>query len=194
MAKVLIGNIKGPKGTRARRGRRASRGRRALRALRARPGRRVRRASRGLKGDTGRKAPLAPQGPAGATPSASAMFLAAHPVGYYVECKTGTDPNGIGGTWGSRPEHGAVRMVENEVRRLYAQEDRHRGVHVRQMREAAVHHRGRSCGVRLARGARITADNVTTVRLLCKDCTSRYRKLATEQDAAFNSFMANAEV
>ncbi len=41
---------------------------------------------------------------------------------------------------------------------------------------------------------RITADNVTTVRLLCKDCTSRYRKLATEQDAAFNSFMANAEV
>lgn len=42
--------------------------------------------------------------------------------------------------------------------------------------------------------SRITADGVDSKRLLCKDCTSQYRKLATEQDTAFNAFMANAEV
>ena len=38
--------------------------------------------------------------------SAAAGFLAAHPVGFYVECKAGVDPNGIGGTWEQAPSVG----------------------------------------------------------------------------------------
>lgn len=41
--------------------------------------------------------------------------------------------------------------------------------------------------------SRVTADGVASSRLLCKECTTRYRKLATEQDTAFNAFMANTE-
>lgn len=41
--------------------------------------------------------------------------------------------------------------------------------------------------------SRITADGVDSKRLLCKDCTAQYRKLATEQDTAFNAFMAIEE-
>ncbi len=38
--------------------------------------------------------------------SAAAGFLAAHPVGFYVECKSGVDPNAIGGTWAKAPSMG----------------------------------------------------------------------------------------
>ena len=38
--------------------------------------------------------------------SAAAGFLAAHPVGFYVECKAGVDPNAIGGTWAKAPSMG----------------------------------------------------------------------------------------
>ena len=37
---------------------------------------------------------------------AAAGFLAAHPVGFYVTCKAGVDPNGIGGTWEQAPSVG----------------------------------------------------------------------------------------
>ena len=38
--------------------------------------------------------------------SAAAGFLAAHPVGFYVECKAGVDPNSVGGTWEQAPSVG----------------------------------------------------------------------------------------
>lgn len=38
---------------------------------------------------------------------AAAGFLAAHPVGFYVACKAGVDPNAIGGTWEPAPSLGA---------------------------------------------------------------------------------------
>lgn len=37
---------------------------------------------------------------------------------------------------------------------------------------------------------RVTADGVDNARLLCKECADEYRKLAVEQDAAFNAFVA----
>ena len=36
----------------------------------------------------------------------AAGFLAAHPVGFYVTCKAGVDPNAIGGTWEPAPSLG----------------------------------------------------------------------------------------
>lgn len=38
--------------------------------------------------------------------SAAAGFLAAHPVGFYVTCKAGVDPNSVGGTWEQAPSMG----------------------------------------------------------------------------------------
>lgn len=38
--------------------------------------------------------------------SAAAGFLAAHPVGFYVESKAGVDPNSVGGTWEQAPSVG----------------------------------------------------------------------------------------
>lgn len=38
--------------------------------------------------------------------------------------------------------------------------------------------------------SRVTADGVTTSRLLCKQCNTDYKALAAKQDAAFNEFMA----
>ena len=38
---------------------------------------------------------------------AAAGFLAAHPVGFYVTCKAGVDPNSVGGTWEPAPSLGA---------------------------------------------------------------------------------------
>lgn len=36
---------------------------------------------------------------------------------------------------------------------------------------------------------RITADGVSTRRLLCSECNREYKALVAEQDAAFNTFM-----
>ncbi|MDY5002977.1 MAG: hypothetical protein SO057_02360 [Atopobiaceae bacterium] len=38
---------------------------------------------------------------------------------------------------------------------------------------------------------RVTADGVDVTRLLCPDCASAYRTLASSQDTAFGDFMAN---
>ncbi len=106
MAKVLIGNIKGPKGDKGATGPQGIQGPKGATGATGATGPQGPQGIQGPKGDTGAQGPAGPQGPAGATPSASAMFLAAHPVGYYVECKTGTDPNGIGGTWVRAPSMG----------------------------------------------------------------------------------------
>ena len=41
--------------------------------------------------------------------------------------------------------------------------------------------------------SRVTADGVASSRLLRKECTTRYLKLATEQVTAFLAFMSNTE-
>lgn len=42
---------------------------------------------------------------------AAAGFLAAHPVGYYIECVAGYDPNDIGGTWEPVPSLGPLKWI-----------------------------------------------------------------------------------
>jgi len=39
--------------------------------------------------------------------------------------------------------------------------------------------------------SRVTADGVSISRLLCPDCSGRYRELAQAQDVAFGDLMAN---
>lgn len=41
--------------------------------------------------------------------------------------------------------------------------------------------------------SRVTADGVSVSRLLCAQCTTGYKALASEQDAAFTAFMAGGD-
>lgn len=45
---------------------------------------------------------------------AAAGFLAAHPVGYYIECSAGYDPNDIGGTWEPVPSLGPCTWLRTK--------------------------------------------------------------------------------
>lgn len=42
---------------------------------------------------------------------AAAGFLAAHPVGYYIECVAGYDPNDVGGAWEPVPSLGPLKWI-----------------------------------------------------------------------------------
>lgn len=88
MPSYRVGNIKGPKGDTGAQGPQGPRG------LQGEKG------DQGIQGERGPQGPQGPQGPAGESPSASEMFLAAHPVGSYFETSSSANPSSsYGGTW-----------------------------------------------------------------------------------------------